>query len=185
MKLLTALAAALLPSALAVFQDEAYKVDFHHALLGLPEASSTLFHPPYPGTKASLVYTLSEQGVLGAVNPRNGTIVWRQQLECSADKARLLRVADGQGTLITSCNDDISVWSTADGRLDWDMEFRSDAVKDLQILGHVTAGPTNDIIALLNGVPTTVLRLDGATGHEKWRYSDQRYAISLPLTLPY
>ena len=74
------LSLSLLPSALAVFEDEAYSVDYHHELLGLPQPHTTFFHRPRKDDKATLIYTLSDLGVLGAVHPGTGKVVWRQLL---------------------------------------------------------------------------------------------------------
>ncbi|KLU82956.1 hypothetical protein MAPG_02023 [Magnaporthiopsis poae ATCC 64411] len=64
--------------ALAVFRDEVGDVDFHHALVGLPQQHTTFFHRPRRDDKASLLYTLSDLGILGAVNPSTGAVLWRQ-----------------------------------------------------------------------------------------------------------
>ena len=64
----------LLRSTIAVFADEAWTVDYHHALLGEPREETTFFHQPNPISRASLIYSLSEEGVLGAINPRDGRI---------------------------------------------------------------------------------------------------------------
>jgi ER membrane protein complex subunit 1 len=69
--------AALLAPARAIFEDDAYHIDFHHALIGLPKRDTT-FQKPYAASKASLLYAVSEDGVVGAVNPRDGQLVWRQ-----------------------------------------------------------------------------------------------------------
>ncbi len=66
--LLSAIAA--LPLVCAVFQDEVGHIDFHHELLGVPQSATTFFHRPRLDDKASLLYSLSDLGVLGAVNPQ-------------------------------------------------------------------------------------------------------------------
>ncbi|KAB8437419.1 hypothetical protein FH972_025097 [Carpinus fangiana] len=181
MRIFTALAAACLPTALAVYSDEAYTVDYHHALLGLPEASNTFFHPPYIGSKASLIYTLSEEGVLGAVNPRDGALVWRQILSSESGKSRVLRAGDAQDTLVTAVNDTVSTWSTTDGRLGWERVFQDQEVKDTQIVEHPTDAATKDVLVLLGGSSTTILRLDGASGEETWRHTDSSTDIPFKL----
>lgn len=57
-------AAATLPSVRAVFRDEVGEIDYHHELLGLPQRETTFFHRPRSEDKASLLYTLSDLGVL-------------------------------------------------------------------------------------------------------------------------
>ncbi|KAL6718889.1 hypothetical protein ACLMJK_003124 [Lecanora helva] len=106
----------------AIFADEAYQIDYHHALLGPPQSQATFFHRPSAASKASLLYTLSERHVLGAVNPKDGSIVWRQQL---ADRVRnetsgdLLRAGEGGDTLVTAIGETIEAWDATDGRSAW------------------------------------------------------------------
>ncbi|KAL2158367.1 hypothetical protein VTH06DRAFT_4415, partial [Thermothelomyces fergusii] len=74
------------PGAHAIFRDEVGHIDYHHQLLGLPQRETTFFHRPRRDDRASLLYTLSDLGVLGAVNPATGEILWRQSL--SAGRTR-------------------------------------------------------------------------------------------------
>ncbi|KAG7291856.1 hypothetical protein NEMBOFW57_001877 [Staphylotrichum longicolle] len=67
-----ALLAALTPTAHAVFRDEVGHIDYHHLLLGLPQRETTFLHRPRRADRASLLYTLSDVGVVGAVNPAAG-----------------------------------------------------------------------------------------------------------------
>ena len=66
-----ALAACLAPAA-AIFEDDAYHIDFHYALLGLPAPEATFFQKPYAGSKASLLYSISQNQTIGAINPKDG-----------------------------------------------------------------------------------------------------------------
>ena len=79
-------------SSLAIFVDEVNDIDFHHALLGVPSPQSTFFHRPSSSSNASLLYTLSDRLVLGAVNPKDGSLVWRQDRHSSE-----VRWAVGEG----------------------------------------------------------------------------------------
>ena len=58
------IAAILSHATFAVHQDEAYQIDFHHALLGIPQAHTSFFHKPSVDSKASLLYTLTEIGIV-------------------------------------------------------------------------------------------------------------------------
>jgi len=104
----------------AVYADEAYTNDFHHALLGTPQAHTTFFHRPSAASKASLLYTLSERLVLGAVNPKDGSIVWRQRLGAGNDSTGGGFFKAGEdGTVISAVDDEVQAWNAADGRLAW------------------------------------------------------------------
>ncbi|KAF2398130.1 DUF1620-domain-containing protein [Trichodelitschia bisporula] len=173
MRLIAAFAAlAALPSALAVFADEAYQIDYHHALLGLPQEQTTLFHQPRPETKASLIYTLSEQAVLGAINPKNGELVWRQDLRRIHPDGRgaLLRAADKSDVVFSALANEIAAWSASDGRLVWSRTFDTGvSVKDLELV-ETEGAP--DLLVLVDGARPTMLRLQGETGEPKWQWED-------------
>lgn len=170
--------AALAPACLATFDDEAYKVDAQLSLLGLPQSENTFFAQPYTGSKASLVYTLSEKCVLGAVNPKDGAIVWRQQLksheECVA--GGLLRAGGDQDTLVEASEGTVRAWSAADGRLAWERVFGPAlSVADVQIpeLAGGAEAKEKDVLVVLVGQRGYVQRLDGKTGKTKWAFLDE------------
>ncbi|KAF2083961.1 DUF1620-domain-containing protein [Saccharata proteae CBS 121410] len=173
---LLALTASLVPSALAVFADDAYHVDYHHALLGTPLEHATFFHQPnVVESKASLLYTLSEQSVLGAVHPKDGSIVWRQRLSDNASTDQYLRAGEGQDTVISGVAGSVAAWSAIDGRLVWNKQFDGAWVKDLEVIefddGKTAAG-AKDAVALFQGGTPAVRRLDGQTGAVKWVFED-------------
>lgn len=173
MRLHIALAAGLLPSALAVFADEAYAVDFHYALLGLPQQATTFFHKPYSG---SLLYTLSDKSVLGAVNPKDGTNIWRQSLP-GGHQVAILRAGESQDTIVSAAANTVSAWSAADGRLAWDVAYGPVPVVDIEVLELPTpSGPSTDkdTVVLSGDVAAIVQRLDANTGAVKWTYKDAR-----------
>ncbi|KAJ6132030.1 ER membrane protein complex subunit 1 [Penicillium samsonianum] len=60
---------ACLSPATAIYSDEVNHIDFHHALLGAPSPDSTFFLKPSTSSNASLLYTLSDKLLVGAVNP--------------------------------------------------------------------------------------------------------------------
>ena len=178
MRLSAVLSLALLfNSALAVFADEAYHIDYHHALLGLPQEHTTFFHQPFPGSKASLIYTLSDKLVLGAVNPKDGEIVWRQSLASPNATRGLLRAGEEQDTVVTAVGNQIAAWSASDGRLAWNKEFTSGLIEDLEIVevkdGSVPSGP-KDVLVLFGGSSPIIRLLDGKSGHVEWNFEDNR-----------
>ena len=173
-------AIACLPLSLCIFADDAYHIDYQHALLGIPLEHSTFFHRPQASSNASLLYTFSEKSVLGAVNPKDGSIVWRQYLADSASTSGglgRLRAGDGENVVVSAIGGDISAWDALDGRLVWSSPVRDDPVEDLEILeleeGSVNV-KTKDPIVLHGGRTGTVRRFDGATGRVKWDYLDDR-----------
>jgi len=184
-------AVALFSSAsLAVFSDEAWSVDYHFPLLGAPKEETSFFHQPNPSSRASLIYTLSEESILGAVNPRDGSLVWRQLLGSGgeAHNTSFLRAGEGQDVVISGVRNEIAAWSAADGRLAWNL-YTDGPLMDVEILelsdGKETAG-AKDAIALSGGTHPAVQRIDGASGAVKWRLAldvfDTPYQLSASST---
>lgn len=162
--------------ALAVFSDEAYHIDYHHALLGVPQPETAFFHRPSANSKGSLLYSLSEKGVLGAINPKDGSIVWRQPLldtECSeAHKGLLGAVAEGN-TIFSAINGGVQAWDAAEGRLVWE-QLGGGVSKDLEVLG--LGGTAKDILTLTATRATTgiIRKLTADSGEILWEFKDER-----------
>lgn len=170
------LAACLAPVS-AIFEDDAYHIDFHYALLGLPKHDATFFQKPYGGSKASLLYSISENRTIGAINPKDGALVWRQHPASGSNGKGHLRAADEQDTVISAVGDRVSAWSSSDGRLVWETYVNGETVEDLEILEQedgITKDDAKDAIVLVAGSTHGVKRLDGKTGRVKWTYEDTR-----------
>jgi ER membrane protein complex subunit 1 len=174
---LLAPAAWLLPSLFAVFADDAFQIDYHIPLLGLPQQHTTFFHQPYAQSKASLLYTLSDKAVLGALNPRDGAIVWRQALAESGNRTNVfLRAGDGQDTVVSAVNNEVAAWSASDGRLVWSRNLGPGVVEDLEIVelpGAKDEKAAKDVLLLYNNGNAVVQRLDGGSGNVKWEHVDR------------
>jgi hypothetical protein len=171
-----ALAAWLAP-ACAVFFDDAYHNDFHYALLGLPKHEATFFQKPYAASKASLLYTVSENGTIGAINPKDGALVWRSASGLSGNGH--LRGGEEQDTVIGAVGDRITAWSSSDGRVVWESRADGAVVEDLEILEQedgMTDNDAKDALVLLADSSPSVKRLDGKTGRTKWTFTDNRCA---------
>lgn len=173
------LASCAFPSS-AIFVDEVDHLDFHHALLGTPSPQSTFFHQPSSLSNASLLYTISEKSIVGAVNPRDGAIVWRQdltQLGSAPGAEGFLRASDGEGTVVSAVGEKVTAWGASDGKLHWESKVSGGVVKDLELL-ELEDGRTNnharDVIVLSEGKGGLVQRLDAATGAVKWVFKDDR-----------
>ncbi|CAG8944199.1 unnamed protein product [Penicillium salamii] len=180
MRLKALLFAACLSPAVAIYSDEVNHVDFHHALLGTPSPDSTFFLKPSTASNASLLYTLSDKLLVGAVNPRDGALVWRQNLSRSADSpargAGLLRGLDGNDALVGAAGNCISSWSAQDGKLGWEKRFAEGVVADIELLeledATATSGVRDTIAVVGSDGVGIVRRLEGATGKTVWEYKD-------------
>ena len=164
----------------AIFADEAYQTDSHHALLGPPQAHTTFFHRPSAASKASLLYTLSERLVLGAINPKDGAVIWRQRLVDPAQnhtRSGLLRAAEGSDTLISAVDDRVQAWDATDGRLvwEWDGDGRTKVV-DLTPLAN--GGQSILVLCEREDSSFVVKNLAADTGKVLWESIDWRYAKS-------
>lgn len=164
----------------AIYTDEAYQIDYHHSLLGIPQAHTTFFHRPSANSKATLLYTLSERNILGAVNPKDGAVLWRQRL---ADQIRnetsatLLEAGEGANTIISAVNGVVRAWDAVDGRLAWAWQSTGQ-VKGIAILGG-TEGEKDVVVLSEEYASNTVVRLLVAdTGDIKWEFKDGRYVVS-------
>lgn len=170
---------SFIPSVFAIFADEAYHIDYHHQLLGLPLPHATFFHRPRKDEKASLLYTLSEQGILGAVNPGTGAIVWRQILATSRNDTvevverthGFLRAAEDERTLVTAMEGRVNAWDAVTGREIWNNDFEGSA-RDLKILDTAGNEVHKDTLVLFEQAGLGILRrLDGKTGNVAWEHS--------------
>jgi outer membrane protein assembly factor BamB len=173
------LAACLAPAA-AIFEDDAYHIDFHYALLGLPKHEATFFQKPYAGSKASLLYSISQNQTIGAVNPKDGALVWRQHFSAAPHGQGHLRAGHEQDTVVSAVGDRIAAWGASDGRLVWETSLGGATVEDLEILEQedgMTINEAKDAVVLLSGASNGVKRLDGKTGQAKWTFEDTRLAI--------
>ena len=160
----------MLPSALAVFADDAYAVDYHHELLGLPQPQTTFFHRPRKEDKASLLYTLSDLGVLGAVHPGTGKVLWRQVL--GAENG-FLRPVEGENVVASGAGQRVDAWDAMSGKEIWGNVFAG-TVKDLEIMeSAATDNAPKHILALFEEDGKGVLRkLKGKNGDVAWEYID-------------
>ena len=177
---LLAAALSVLPSVQAVYRDEAYTVDYHHALLGLPAPDATFFHRPDTSSPASLLYTLSDLGVLGAVKPGSGDLVWRQYLAANTNRTiggkgtdneieGLLRPVEGRDTIISAVGGYVNAWTATTGKEVWYNEFAG-TTRDLEVASN------GDAIALFQEKSSSgpvVRRLDSNAGNVKWEYHSE------------
>ncbi|KAL9000927.1 MAG: hypothetical protein Q9188_005573 [Gyalolechia gomerana] len=161
----------------AIFADDAYQVDFHHVLLGAPQPRNTFLYRPSVSSKASLLYTLSDRSVLGAVNPKDGSVVWRQQLSDGNGDGNgngLLQPSSRGNLVISAVNGTVQAWDAAEGRLVWDWigheEIKALVVSQIDVDGHDVY-----VITQNNGSKAHVRKLAQHSGALIWEYQDERY----------
>lgn len=173
---------ALSTPALAVFRDEVGDIDFHHALFGVPQPETTFYHRPRKEDKASLLYTLGDVGVFGAVNPSNGQVVWRHQIAQNVTNGGgHLRAPDEGNWVAAAYGNEVQAWDALTGRNVWHREFTGD-VKDLEIM-EVTANERKDVLALFDEHGATVLRrINALTGSVVWEFREANKDIPLQIS---
>lgn len=167
---ISVLLSLLLSPAAAIYADEAYQVDFHHVLLGRPQPRNTFLHRPSTSSKASLLYTLSERSVLGAINPKDGSIIWRQQLD---NGNGLLRASNGDNVLVSAVNGSLQAWDAAEGRILWEWKS-SEEIKALEVLTSDGAGRSVYTVSQGSGAKAVVRKISGDSGAVIWEHEDDR-----------
>lgn len=172
----------------AVFKDEVDDIDFHHALFGVPQAETTFFHQPRKDDKASLLYTLGDVGVFGAVNPATGTVVWRHQISGHniTSGGGHLRAPEGEDWVASAWGNSVAAWNALTGRNAWHNEFAGE-VKDLEIMEMTESGLRKDVLLLSEeegsvGTVTVLRRIHGVTGAVVWEFREQGKDIPLQVS---
>ncbi|KAI1121224.1 hypothetical protein F5Y10DRAFT_256741 [Nemania abortiva] len=165
----------------AVFQDEVGHIDYHHELLGVPQRETTFFHRPRTAEKASLLYTLSDLGVLGAVNPSNGAIVWRQLLAGNVtDGGGFLRAAEDQTWLAGAHGSSVSSWDALTGRNVWSLDLNGE-IRDLEVMEITERG--KDVLTLHQEHGATVARrIRGTDGRVVWEHREVNKDVPLQVS---
>lgn len=158
---------------LAIYADEAYHVDYHHALFGTPQKHTTFFHRPSADSKASLLYTLSQDGIVGARNPKDGAVLWRQRLGDEGQNYTgygKLTAGEGSNTVFSALGGRLQAWDAVDGRLGWEQQT-SGEVKALAIVGD---GGESRALALSEeqGSKAIVRCFSLETGTVQWEFKD-------------
>lgn len=172
-----------LPAAVrAVFRDEVGDVDYHFDLVGIPQRETTFFHKPRPEDKASLLYTLSDVGVLGAVNPGSGSVVWRQLINGNiTNGGGHLRAGDSETWLASAYGSSVHAWEAISGRNIWRKDFNGE-VKDLEVM-EVTETGSKDVLVLYNeDGSTTLRRLSSTDGKVLWEFKETTKDLPLQVS---
>ena len=164
-------------ASIAIYEDSAYKNDFHHSLLGVPRPHTTFFHHPSSGSNASLLYTLSNKNVLGAVNPKDGNLIWRQSvLSGSGNGNHSLGYLSATGSeIISGVGGTVRAWDAADGKLTWEWDAPG-TVLGLELAKH--EGDDAAVLVLSKDAEGHgyVAHLVATTGQLMWQHKDERYS---------
>ncbi|KAI6250633.1 ER membrane protein complex subunit 1 [Erysiphe necator] len=148
----------IIPRIGAILADDAYLVDYHYELLGLPLQETTFFFRPRKDDKATLLYTLSDLNVIGAINPGTGKLVWRQIID-NQDEKGFIRSVDEEDAIITGVGGRVDCWNAMNGIMKWNVEFPG-VIRDLQVIKTITNEKTiQKILVLLEEEEKTVLKL--------------------------
>ena len=169
-------ACAFLPGVFSILADEAFHVDYHNALLGIPQQHSTFFHRPQSSSSASLLYTVSNKHVVGAINPKDGSLVWRQaltDLDDTLDVKSYLVAAEGTGNVVSAVGNTVSAWDALTGQLVW----QHTGIKSQQTvsLASLATESIDDTLVVLKDEHATVQRLEASSGKVRWEFTDTRY----------
>ena len=178
-KTLLCVIACIAASVHAIYEDEAFHIDYHQALLGLPLAHSTFFHRPQSSSNASLLYTASDNAVIGAVNPRDGSIVWRHPLNVQPvpSTSQAFLTAGSDGIVVSGFANTISAWDALSGRSVGSYTLGlDDRVISLQKIGEKYAA-----LARTSAGGNRVICLDSKASNVLWEHKDP--SADIPLTL--
>ncbi|KAF4937109.1 hypothetical protein K4K60_006471 [Colletotrichum sp. SAR11_57] len=167
----------------AVFVDEVGDIDYHHELIGVPQVETTFFHKPRKDDKASLLYSLSDVGVIGAVNPSNGAVVWRQFLTGNiTNGGGHLRAAEGEDWVVSAYGNTVQAWNAMSGRSVWWTDFTGD-IRDLEVM-ELTENGRKDVLALFEEEDgsSTLRRLNGKDGSVVFEFHDTSKTVPLQVS---
>ncbi|CDS01974.1 related to EMC1-member of a transmembrane complex required for efficient folding of proteins in the ER [Sporisorium scitamineum] len=184
-------------SALALSKAEAGKIDWHVPRMGVPHASndsatpylSPRFHriiKPDADVKdkaQTAIFIATKSNTVGALNPRNGAIVWRQILP--RHDQLLLQKQFGEVALAISGNGgaNVRLYHAFTGHLIWESAQHSirdgllpepglPATDAVFLADTAKADAPPDVVVLSNA--RTVRRLDGAFGAQVWKWEPQQ-----------
>jgi len=172
----------LLSTSSAIFADDAFHIDYHHALLGVPQSHTTFFNKPQASTNASLLYSISDKAVLGAINPKDGSALWRQSLagqptDHTSSSFLVARERDGQ--IISGYGRTISSWDALNGKLIWSYNLpQGIIVQGLQPVPGLDTGNAAIQDLILLAAPETanahsiISRIAGDGSGLRWEYID-------------
>ena len=119
--------------------------------------------------------------MLGAINPKDGAVIWRQRLADPAQNhttAGLLKAGEGGDTLITAIGSKVQAWDATDGRLVWEWDG-GHRTKVVDISPSAENGKYVLVLSEEEGSDSVVRSLAAENGGILRTSSQSRYARSL------
>lgn len=116
--------------------------------------------------------------MLGAINPKDGAVIWRQRLDDSVGNnttAGLLKAAEGSDTLVSAVDSKVQAWDATDGRLVWEWDG-GDETKVVDVTPSAEGGQSVLVLSKGEGSKFVVRNLAADTGEVLWESGDWRYA---------
>lgn len=181
---LTTLLLVLVDPSTAIYADEVGEIDSHYALIGRPQQHTTFFHRPVVQSKASLLYSLSHDGLVGAINPKDGAALWRTRLPgaetCLGNCTGILQAPLSSGLLVSALGPTVEAWEAISGRHAWSFTAEGEvAAVDVSSTGQVWVGSTRHIYSLNleTGTVQTTAAVDGKLIHLAAAAPDRVYYV--------
>ncbi|KAJ1945531.1 hypothetical protein GGF37_001653, partial [Kickxella alabastrina] len=99
-----------------LFPDEAGRIDWHRAQIGMPTKIV-----PYTNKDSSTgIFAITSRNTLASLNPDNGEITWRQIFDAD-EPIKALKLRDGQALTLSGTNKThVRVWDADSGSLAWE-----------------------------------------------------------------
>ncbi|KAL9617942.1 MAG: hypothetical protein Q9160_007308 [Pyrenula sp. 1 TL-2023] len=139
----------------------------------VPQSHATFFHRPQRASPAALLYTASRNGVVGALNPKDGTGVWRQTLHQNLTEKGETFLAPGDGLVVTASRSGVTAWDALDGRLVWrSADLFEGVAQNVVKTPPSDTSRSTDFVALFRESHSVVRKIDGNDGKILWKYTD-------------
>ena len=116
--------------------------------------------------------------MLGAINPKDGAVIWRQRLADSVQNyttSGLLKAAEGGDTLVSAVNSKVQAWDATDGRLVWEWDG-GDETKVVDVTLSAEGVSYVLVLSKEEGSSFILRKLAADTGEVSWEFEDSRYA---------
>ncbi|EPQ30682.1 uncharacterized protein PFL1_01583 [Pseudozyma flocculosa PF-1] len=177
----------------ALSRHDAGKIDWHVPRIGVPHVSSDSatqylsprFHrliKPWQDVRdkaQTAIFVATESNAVGAINPRNGALVWRQVLDDDDGVIAFTQHSDHALSISGAGGANVRLYHGLTGHVIWEAsqhhvrdgilpEAGSPGVDAVFLPSNHSTKTDGDVLTLANG--RTVRRLDGRFGKEAWRW---------------
>lgn len=154
MKTLLLLGLLLAPLTLALYEDQASTFDWWKPFVG--PVNSAAFHKHKPR-----LYVGTQEGVVGALNLRDGSIAWRRKLAGPAQTLLL----DSPAVLVSLAGGLLQAWDHTEGTLKWEADLGQAAAQQASMV-LVPGEPAK--VAVLGGGQIQVRCADSCCWCARW-----------------